>query len=96
MKTKRTNILLGIIAINLTLLTFIQLGIWPTKAHANELGLDPLMNYGLVPLNEDGSIDVNVNSNSETLDVNIEYLSGYPICPDINNDGCASMWVRNW
>ena len=60
MKSTKTNILLAIIAFNLTLLTFIQLEIWPTKANANELGLDPSINYGLVPLNDDGSIDVNI------------------------------------
>jgi len=97
MKSKKTNILLGIIAINLTLLTFIQLEIWPTKANAiNDLGLDPSINYGLVPLNEDGSIDVNISSSSIMMDMNLEYLMGNPICPDINDDGCASLWVRNW
>ena len=54
-----TNILLGIIAINLTLITLIQLEIFPPKAYANENITSPLnTNYGLVPLNEDGSIDV--------------------------------------
>jgi len=76
MKSKKTNILLGIIAINLTLLTLIQLEIWPTKANANELGLDPSINYGLVPLNEDGSIDVNINSSSTMMDINIARVAG--------------------
>ena len=76
MKSKKTNILLGIIAINLTLLTFIQLEIWPTKANAtNDLRLDPAINYGLVPLNENGSIDVNISSSS-TMDINIESVGG--------------------
>ena len=39
MKSKKTNILLGIIAINLTLLTLIQLEIWPAKANANHLNI---------------------------------------------------------
>jgi hypothetical protein len=76
MKSKKTNILLGIIAINLTLLTLIQLEIWPTKANANELGLDPSINYGLVPLNEDGSIDVNISSMTTDMDVNIRKVAG--------------------
>ena len=76
MKSKKTNVLLGIIAINLTLLTLIQLEIWPTKANANELGLDPSINYGLVPLNEDGSIDVNINSSSTMMDINIARVAG--------------------
>ena len=33
------------------------------------------MNYGLVPLNADGSIDVNIKSNSSTMDVNIVDIS---------------------
>jgi len=77
MKLKRTNILLGIIAVNLSLLTIIQLEIWPTKANANELGLDPSINYGLVPLNENGSINVNLSSSSAIMDVNIEEINGY-------------------
>ena len=79
MKSKKTNILLGIIAINLTLLTLIQLEIWPVKANANtnELELNSNLNYGLVPLNVDGSIDVNINSSNGTMDVNIEYIRGY-------------------
>ena len=42
MKSSKTNILLSIIAINLTFLTLFQLEIWPTRAHANQLELDPL------------------------------------------------------
>jgi len=74
MKSKRTNILLGIIAINLTLLTLIQLNIWPTTVNANEL--NSTLNYGLVPLNEDGSINVKFSSN-DVLDVNIEEVGGW-------------------
>tara|TARA_R100000805_G_C3588471_1_gene90828 strand:+ start:199 stop:489 length:291 start_codon:yes stop_codon:yes gene_type:complete len=70
------NIFLGIIAINLTLITLIQLEIFPPKAYANEINTSttPInTNYGLVPLNEDGSIDVNVVSE---MDV---YLKGYKV-----------------
>ena len=77
MKSKKTNVLLGIIATCLVLLTSNQLEIWPTKANANEFGLDPSINYGLVPLNEDGSIDVNINSSTGMLDVNLEQLRGH-------------------
>tara|TARA_B100001057_G_scaffold227051_1_gene227451 strand:- start:277 stop:540 length:264 start_codon:yes stop_codon:yes gene_type:complete len=70
MKTnKLKNIFLGIIAINLTLLTLIQLNIWPTTVNANEL--NSTLNYGLVPLNEDGSINVKLSS-SDVIDVNID------------------------
>ena len=77
MKSRKTNILLGIIAINLTLLTLIQLEIWPTKANANDLGLNSAINYGLVPLNEDGSMNVNINSSTSPMDVNIKYINGW-------------------
>ena len=80
MKSKKTNILLGIIAINLTLLTLIQLEIWPTKANATELNsnLNSNLNYGLVPLNADGSINVNLTSSTvESMDVNIRYINGH-------------------
>ena len=56
------NTLLGIIAINLTLTTLIQLDIFPPKAYANENTSMPInSNYRLVPLNEDGSIDVRIS-----------------------------------
>ena len=45
---KLKNIFLGIIAINLTLITLIQLNIWPSTANATDFNA----NYGLVPLNE--------------------------------------------
>ena len=67
-KDKLKNIFLGIIAINLTLITLIQLEIFPPKAYASETTptATPLnTNYGLVPLNEDGSIDVNIDSELE-------------------------------
>ena len=78
MKSRKTNIFLGIIAINLTLLTLIQLEIWPTKANASELELTTGINYGLVPVNEDGSINVTFsNSTLDAMDVNIKYINGY-------------------
>ena len=58
------NIFLGIIAINLTLITLIQLEIFPPKAYASETSQPINTNYGLVPLNEDGSIDVNLVESS--------------------------------
>jgi len=76
MKSKKTNTLLAIIAINLTLLTLIQLEIWPTKANATELNSN--LNYGLVPLNADGSINVNLTSSTvEAMDVNLKAINGY-------------------
>ena len=92
MKSKKTNILLAVIAINLTLLTFIQLEIWPTKANANELGLDPSINYGLVPLNENGTINVNISS-SAVMDVSLVRIGDEPIVY-YEIDGGAVMAVR--
>ena len=77
MKTARLkNIFLGIIAINLTLITLIQLEIFPPKAYASETSQPINTNYGLVPLNEDGSIDVNINSSNAIMDVNLQQLRG--------------------
>ena len=66
---KTIKILLGIIAINLTLLTIIQTGVWPPKVQASETNTSTTLNtnYGLVPLNNDGSIDVNVVNNQGVI-----------------------------
>jgi len=42
---KTIKILLGIIAINLTLLTIIQTGIWPPKVQASETNISSIENY---------------------------------------------------
>jgi len=64
MKTARLkNTFLGIIAINLTLITLIQLDIFPPKAYASENvpTVTPLnTNYGLVPLNENGNVNIEI------------------------------------
>ncbi len=62
-KDKLKNIFLGIIAINLTLITLIQLEVFPPKAYASETTptATPVnTNYGLVPLNENGNVNVEV------------------------------------
>ena len=89
MISKKTNVLLGIIATCLVLLTLIQLDVWPTKANANEFGLDPSINYGLVPLNEDGSINVNIASD-DPLNVNVSTIRGRRPAMGKTNTG---MWV---
>ena len=63
---KTIKILLGIIAINLTLLTIIQTGVWPPKVQASETN-HTNVNYGLVPLNEDGNINVEVVGSSSVI-----------------------------
>ena len=91
---KTIKILLGIIAINLTLLTIIQTGIWPPKVQASETNSSNV-NYGLVPLNEDGSIDVNINSSAATMDVNLETLRGYKIGMNgPNENGVVNIGVN--
>lgn len=78
MKTdKVTKVLLSVIAVNLSILTISNLDLIP-KAHANDsiTNSTPSINYGLVPLNEDGSITVKVIS-SEELDVNITGISTF-------------------
>lgn len=92
MKTDRfTKIILTVIAVNLTIFTLKNLNFIP-KTYANEpsnnLEMTPNINYGLVPLNEDGSItvklsdyneiDVNIVGirTSDELDVNIDEIGG--------------------
>ncbi len=70
-----TKILLGIIALNLTLLTLSRLNIIPSakaeqKTNRQIQNLQTEMNYGLVPLNEDGSVNVRLTPSS-IIDVNI-------------------------
>jgi len=70
-----TKILLGIIAINLTILTLSRLDII-IEVQASNLSntTNPVTNYGLVPLNEDGSVNVKLSSSDE-IDVNITDIS---------------------
>lgn len=68
-----TKIVLTVIAINLSILTLKNIDLIP-KAYANEpssnLNAIPSSSYGLVPINEDGSISVRLNSFDE-IDVNL-------------------------
>ena len=68
-----TKVVLTIIAVNLTIITVKNIDIIP-KAFAGEpsesSALSPGTNYGLVPVNTDGSINVKLSSYDE-LDVNI-------------------------
>jgi len=70
---KFTKIVLTIIAINLSILTIKNFDLIP-KSYANESvkKLEPTHNlsYGIVPLNEDGTISVRLSSSDE-IDVNI-------------------------
>jgi hypothetical protein len=73
-----TKSVLTIIAVCLTILTLKQLDLVP-KAYAGEATKHktaPSSNYGLVPLNEDGSITVKLSSSDE-MDVNIVGVDTY-------------------
>jgi len=89
------NIFLGIIAINLTLITLIQLEIFPPKAYASETSQPINTNYGLVPLNEDGSIDVNINSSATTMNVNLAGIRGKEPSCCYSETGRAILGVCN-
>ena len=73
-----TKSILTIIAICLTINVLKDFDIMP-KAYANEplkneLNLLPNKNYGLIPVNADGTIDVNIKSSSE-MKVDISSIS---------------------
>ena len=73
-----TKSILTIIAICLTINVLKDFDIMP-KAYANEplkneLNLLPNKNYGLIPVNADGTIDVNIKSTSE-MKVDISTIS---------------------
>jgi hypothetical protein len=90
-----TKAIFTVIALCLTINVLKDFDIIP-KAYAEtktNSSLLPNKNYGLVPINDDGTIDVNIKSSS-TMDVNIESCDSYaleyagPIKVDIrrNND----------
>lgn len=70
------KIVLTIIAINLTLLTIKELHLIPTANASASLPKRemPAANYGFVPINEDGSINVRIK-NSDVLDVQIRGIN---------------------
>jgi uncharacterized membrane protein YuzA (DUF378 family) len=70
---KFSKLILSIIAVNLTILSVTELDIF-SALQASEPAQIQNMNYGLVPLNDDGSINVRLSS-SEQIDVNITDIS---------------------
>ena len=73
-----TKMMLTIIALCLTTIVFKQIDIIPI-AHANDIDYNQkptYINYGLVPVNDDGSISVRL-SPSSTMDVHIESVDAY-------------------
>ena len=73
-KDTTLKVILGIIAINLTLLTLDQLDLFP-KSYASETSQPINTNYGLVPLNEDGTITVKLDE-AAIMDINIHSFKG--------------------
>ncbi len=64
------KVVLALIAVNLTILTLMNLDVIPhVKASAPAIE-QPAINYGLIPLNDDGSLNVSLNA-SEEIKVNI-------------------------
>lgn len=71
-----TKAVLTVIAVCLTIIVLKQVDIIPNAyAETPKTKINNNMNYGLVPLNADGSIDVNIKSNSSTMDVSIVDIS---------------------
>ena len=74
-----TKVILTVIAVNLTFQTLKDIEIIP-KAYAEQPKFEKELlsnkNYGLVPLNADGSINVKLNYGEE-INVNISSINGY-------------------
>lgn len=73
-----TKVVLTVIAINLTILTLSKIElIRPAKANSSDYDIsNSFSNYAMVPLNDDGSINVKLMG-SEKIDVNIADISTY-------------------
>ena len=73
-----TKVVLTVIAINLSILTLSKIKIIPSaNANSSELEMPAqFANYGLVPINEDGSVNMRLMS-TDRLDVNIVDISTY-------------------
>lgn len=113
MKTdKYTKVVLTIIAVCLTINTVQQLELIPS-AYANDSVNDlteiNAPKFGLVPLNEDGIIDVNIKdiSTYDELNVNLKGVDSYEKVPvvikgidtsdelDVNLDELGGSWISS-
>ena len=77
MKKDRTiKILLAVIAINLSLISLNQFDIFP-NAFGNSTSPTNMkpQEFGLVPLNEDGTVSVRIES-SDVVDINVHSFKG--------------------
>ena len=74
-KDSTIKILLGIIAINLTIISISQLDLIPKSYANNQQTTIKAQEFGIVPINEDGTISVRVE-NSEVMDINVHSFKG--------------------
>lgn len=73
-----TKIVLTVIAICLSIIVLKEVNIFPVAyANAPETKFEPSKNYGLVPLNEDGSINVRLNY-GDVVDVRLRGIDEAP------------------
>ena len=96
---KIKNILLGIIAFNLTIISFFQLGLLGTNAFANNNTISNI-EYGLVPLNDDGSINIKLSENDleilkplQSTYVDIRKIAGWDVAFSKSQSGKAILWT---
>ncbi len=109
MKTDRyTKSVLTVIAVALSIIALKDTDIIPTAHATTDPAHTPLtnVNYGLVPLNEDGSITVRLSA-AEEIDVNIKNIDTYDELRvdlynistsdelDINIDEIGGGWINN-
>lgn len=91
-----TKIVLTVIAVCLSVLTLQNIDIIP-KTYASEPNKNKNIlnakNYGLVPLNSDGTIDVNITriTTNDELDVNIDEIGG----GYVSNGGPIPVNIKN-
>lgn len=74
-KDSTIKILLGIIAINLSIISISQLDLIPKSYANNQQTTIKAQEFGIVPINEDGTISVRLE-NSEVMDVNVHSFKG--------------------
>tara|TARA_X000001036_G_scaffold428361_1_gene458061 strand:+ start:233 stop:562 length:330 start_codon:yes stop_codon:yes gene_type:complete len=101
MKSQKTkNVLLGIIAFNLTLISCFQLDLLGTNAYANNNNTLSNINYGLVPLNDDGSINIKLSENDleilkplQNTSVDLRKIAGWDVAFSKSRSGKAVLWT---
>ena len=92
-----TKVVLSIIAVCLSILTLQNIDIIPksfaSEGNKNSTGKSSI-SYGLVPLNENGTIDVNIKSSSSEIDVNLKRINTSDEL-DINIDEIGGGYISH-